>query len=223
MGRRVRVLLTAAAIAVGLTRCGGGGASTPTTPTTPAAPTVTSITVTAPSNSAKPGDSSQFTATAVMSNSTTQTVTNQASWQSSNTAVATVSSTGFVTAVAAGEADIRATYQAVTGGAHITVTAPTPVGNSICGTVKEDGTNTTLSGATIQAKDTSFSTSSDSGGKYCLTGLSATRYTLRATRSGYQLTELDVTVSGSVTADISMRKELSPPPTPAPSPTPGPT
>jgi hypothetical protein len=223
VGRRVRVLLTAAGIAVGLTRCGGGGASTPTTPTTPAAPTVTSITVTAPSSSAKPGDSSQFTATAVMSNSTTQTITNQATWQSSSASVATVSSTGFVTAVADGEADIRATYQTVTGSAHITVTAPTPVGNSVCGTVKEEGTSTTLSAATVLAKDTPFSTVSDSAGRYCLTGLNATRYTLRATRSGYQLTEVDVTVNGNVTADISMRKESSPAPTPTPSPSPTPT
>src|SRR3954465_13685460 len=104
--------------------CGsGGGSSTPAAPTPPT-PTVTSVTVTGPSGSAKPGESAQFTATAALSNGTSQTVTNQATWQSSNVGVATISSTGLATASGAGDADIRATYQGVPGTAHITVTAP---------------------------------------------------------------------------------------------------
>jgi len=136
--------------------CGGGGNGTaaPTSPTSPSAPTVSSVTVAAPDSSAKPGDSSQFTATAVMSNNTTQTVTNQATWQSSAASVATVSSTGFVTAVTAGEVDIRATFQSVMGSAHVTVRVPTPVTFTVCGTVKEQGTTIGLSDATVIAKGT---------------------------------------------------------------------
>src|SRR5205085_8827355 len=96
-----------------------------TNPTTQT-PTVSSVTVSGPSSSAKPGDSAQFTATATLSNNTSQTVTNQSTWQSSNAAIATVSSTGLATATTAGEVDIRATYQGVTGSAHVTVTAPAP-------------------------------------------------------------------------------------------------
>ena len=94
---------------VALSRCGGGGggSSTPTAPSTPAAPTVTGLTVTGPTSAANPGATAQFVATALMSNSTTQTVTSQAVWQSSNGAVASVSGSGTVTAIAAGEADIR--------------------------------------------------------------------------------------------------------------------
>src|SRR5213082_903736 len=59
------------------------------------------------------GASSQFTATANFSNGTTQNVTSQTSWQSTSASVATVSSSGTVTATGSGETDIRATYQSL--------------------------------------------------------------------------------------------------------------
>jgi hypothetical protein len=46
-------------------------------------------------------------------------------WSSSNTAVATVNSSGTVTAVGAGTASIRATSEGITGQATLTVTSPT--------------------------------------------------------------------------------------------------
>jgi uncharacterized protein YjdB len=61
------------------------------------------------------GSTSQFKATALMSDGTTQDVTNLAAWQSSNAADATVSTTGLVTGVADGFENISATYQNVTG------------------------------------------------------------------------------------------------------------
>jgi uncharacterized protein YjdB len=67
------------------------------------------------------GASSQFTATATMSNGSTQDVTAQATWQSSNTTDATVSSTGLVTAVSAGTLTVQATYQNVMGSDQITI------------------------------------------------------------------------------------------------------
>jgi hypothetical protein len=222
---RIQGVVCSVALAVAFVSCGGGGSSssnpTPTAPTP--TPTVTSITVTAPATSAKPGDTAQFTATAAMSNNTTQTVTNQASWQSSDTARATVSTSGMVTAVAAGEVDIHATYSGMQGSAHITITAPAPTGFSICGTVKDQGSSTTLPGATVIVKDTSFTTTSDASGKYCFSGVSNGRYVLRATRSAYTLTEVNVTISGgNVTVDISMPSGSSPAPSPSPSPAPSP-
>jgi uncharacterized protein YjdB len=56
-----------------------------------------------------------------MSDGTTQDVTGLATWQSSNTAEATVSSTGVVTAIAAGSVAVTATYQSVTGADQITI------------------------------------------------------------------------------------------------------
>lgn len=227
---RLRHVVVLVGVVLGLASCGGGGGGSATpTPTTPT-PTVTSVIVTAPSSTAKPGDSSQLTATATLSNGTAQTVTNQATWQSTNTAVVTVSSTGFVTAASPGDADIRATYQSVTGTAHVTVTAPAPPAPppttfSICGITKEDTGSTPVSSATVAVKDTTLSTTSSAVGAFCVTLPTSGRFTLRATKSGYDLGETTVTVTGNATADVVMHKQSSPAPTPAPGPgpTPGPT
>jgi hypothetical protein len=61
------------------------------------------------------GATSQLTATAHKSDGTTENVTNQATWQSSDTMVATVSGTGLVTALQAGTADITASFSSQAG------------------------------------------------------------------------------------------------------------
>jgi len=70
------------------------------------------------------GLTSQFTAIAVFSDGTTRSVGSQATWTSSSPSVASVSSSGFVTGVGAGEVDITATYGGVTGGVHILIPPP---------------------------------------------------------------------------------------------------
>ncbi len=65
------------------------------------------------------GQTVQLSATAAFSTGN-QTVTAIATWQSSNTAVATVSG-GLVTAVAAGAVTIAATYQGKAGTLNLTV------------------------------------------------------------------------------------------------------
>jgi hypothetical protein len=222
MRRSAVALALAWLIAFGLARCGGGGGnSTPANPT-PLPPSVTGVAVTGPSNSAKSGDSGQFTATATLSNGTNQNVTSQATWQSSDTNVATVSSSGMVTAANAGEADIKATYQAVTGSMRLTVTAPPPTGPSISGLVTEEGTTITIAGATVIVKDTSLSTTSDGSGRYSIGGVTSGRIILRATKSGYQMAEVEAIVSGATTKNIPMRRDSAPSPTPTPTPTPTP-
>jgi len=57
------------------------------------------------------GGTSQFKATATLADGSTQDVTSQATWQSSDTAVATVSSAGVVTGVASGSVTVSAVYQ----------------------------------------------------------------------------------------------------------------
>lgn len=66
------------------------------------------------------GAVAQFTATAALRDGSSRPVTSEATWQSSNTAIATVDR-GMVRAVAAGETDISATYENATGRLHITV------------------------------------------------------------------------------------------------------
>jgi uncharacterized protein YjdB len=81
--------------------------------------TLTSVVVsgTAPSV----GAGNQFTATARFADGSVQDVTSQATWTSSNTSVATVSSGGLVTGVAAGVVTISAKYQSLTGTATFNI------------------------------------------------------------------------------------------------------
>jgi len=95
------------------------------TPAAPAAPTVSTVVVTRGSAST-PGVPIQLTATAQMTDATTRDVTGAAVWQSSNSAAATVSSTGMVTVVGGGELDVGATYQNISGSLHL-LTAALPV------------------------------------------------------------------------------------------------
>jgi hypothetical protein len=67
---------------------------------------------------------SQLTAMAVLSTGAAQNVTSQASWDSSNAAVATVSTSGLVTARGLGVAEISARYQAVKATKTISVMPP---------------------------------------------------------------------------------------------------
>jgi len=95
----------------------GSDSPTPPTPVAPT-PTTTAVQVRASGDASGPleaGQTRQLVATATQSTGATSDVTQQATWLSSASAVATVSSTGLVTAVAQGDADISATYQSVKG------------------------------------------------------------------------------------------------------------
>lgn len=119
-----------------LTGCGGGDSgptspapSTPTPPTpppTPPTPVATSIAVTPASHTlAAIGATVQLSATVRDQNNSPmsgQTV----NWNSSNTAVATVSGSGLVTAVSNGTAQITARSGNASGTANITVAEPVP-------------------------------------------------------------------------------------------------
>ena len=110
-----------------LNACGGGGGddggiTNPPPPPPPAA--VASVAVTLASSTINVTQTSQ--ATAVLRDAQNNVLTGRTvTWTSSNTAVATVSATsGLVTGVAAGTANIIATSEGRTGQAPITVAAP---------------------------------------------------------------------------------------------------
>lgn len=102
--------------AVNVTITGGGP---------PPPPTVNSLAVTGTSPLTV-GQSAQYSAVASLSDGTTSNVNGQSQWSSSNPGVATVSSTGNVTAVAAGQTTISATYQGKSGAVPLTVNAAQP-------------------------------------------------------------------------------------------------
>jgi trimeric autotransporter adhesin len=83
---------------------------------------LTAIVVTPPNPSAAVGTKRQFTATGTFSDSTTQDLTTQVAWTSSDPTVATIADTGEATAVAAGTTMITATLDTVTGSTGLTVT-----------------------------------------------------------------------------------------------------
>ena len=96
------------------------------------APPLVSITVTPASPAIASGTAIQLHATATYSDNSTQEVTTQVTWSSSNTAVATVSNNsgtqGLATGISSGAVTITATENGVSGTATVTVTAVSGAG-----------------------------------------------------------------------------------------------
>src|SRR5438876_950738 len=118
----------------------GGNSSSSSTPSIPVAPTATVSSIAVSGNSPALGETSQFTATATLPTGATQDVTAQATWQSSDAAVATVSSAGVVRSMAAGDADITATYSGVRGSQHVRVAAAVVPARTLTGIITDDRT-----------------------------------------------------------------------------------
>jgi uncharacterized protein YjdB len=109
--RAIALLFVAIALSVAASACGSS--------TSPSS--VSSVSVTG----APPvvGSSSQYTATATMSNGTTEVVTSTATWTSSDPTIATVTPGGLVTAIAEGTVTIQATFDSISGTEPTTVLA----------------------------------------------------------------------------------------------------
>ncbi len=93
--------------------CGGSPAPTaPSSPTPPTAPaTLTGVTLTPATMAIRVGESLEVTARAQFSDGSSQEVTAQATWQSSNPTVLGIIAPGKALAMASGTADLRAAYQ----------------------------------------------------------------------------------------------------------------
>ncbi len=125
--------LTAPAVTVTVTAGGGGTA------------TLTSIAATPATVPLAVGGTQQLTVTGTYSDASTKTVTTGLTFTSGNTAVATVSGTGLVTAVAAGTAQITVTDTSVTpniSAPPVSVTVSVPA-NALSVTVDQGPTGLT--------------------------------------------------------------------------------
>jgi hypothetical protein len=89
--------------------------------------TLNSITVTPANPSIKAGSTQQFKATGTYSDNSTQDITSQVSWSSSNTAVATINGAGLASGIAGGSTTITATQTSVSGSTSLTVQPTTLV------------------------------------------------------------------------------------------------
>ncbi|MCC6928992.1 MAG: Ig-like domain-containing protein [Gemmatimonadaceae bacterium] len=146
LGARTAALVSCLALATTplvLTGCGGGGDS-------PSGPDgVASVALNAPSLTMLVGRSEQLAATARDAQGNTIAGAPAASWKTSNSAVATVTATGLVTAVGNGSASITATISGKAASAAVTVApAPTSV------TVNMPGTSFTPFHATLKVGGT---------------------------------------------------------------------
>ena len=114
-----------------LAGCGGGGGGDTTTPPPDNIPTLQSIEITPSLTKAAAGTTAQFTATGVYSDNSTEDLTAQATWESSDPAVAMVSnaagSKGVATTTGVGSATVSATSGDVSGDTMLTVTDATLV------------------------------------------------------------------------------------------------
>jgi uncharacterized protein YjdB len=88
-----------------------------------ASASLTSIAVAPASPTIGTGATQQFSATGTFADGSTQDITSQVSWTSSNTAVATIGASGLATGVSAGTSTIQATQGSVVGSATLTVQA----------------------------------------------------------------------------------------------------
>ncbi len=89
----------------------------------PTPPTLSSIAVTPANQTISTGATQQYIATGTYTDSSTQNITSQVSWASSNTSAATISSAGLATGVSAGSSTITATLSSITGSTTLTVQA----------------------------------------------------------------------------------------------------
>src|SRR5437867_270792 len=96
-------------VAIGLSVAGCGGSSPAPAPT----PTVTGLSLTPTTNFLLIGQAQTYTATAALSNGTSQTVT--PAWSVDNTSVLNIDSTGRATALLNGQSTVIATYQGRVG------------------------------------------------------------------------------------------------------------
>lgn len=113
-------LMCVVVIAAVMAGCGGGGSSSSKAP----APAVLqSIQITPGAASIAAGVAQQFKATGLYSDNSSKDLTNSATWTSSNTAAATISSTGMAATKAQGSATITASHSGVGGSTTLTVTA----------------------------------------------------------------------------------------------------
>lgn len=86
-------------------------------------PKLTSIAISAQSTNVTVGQSVQLTATGTYSDQSTKDLTSSVTWSSSDASIATISTSGVLTAVASGPVSITAAANSVTGSLKLTIAA----------------------------------------------------------------------------------------------------
>jgi hypothetical protein len=133
------------------------------------------------------GETSQLTAIATWPDGTARDVTVEVRWNSHDSSVAAVSSSGLATAVGFGAARVDAGYASLNNTFQIGVT---PAGTfAVTGDVREPGQGG-VAGVRVLEPVSGRSTLTDQSGNYTLAALASTH--LRFEKDGYEPGELDV-------------------------------
>jgi hypothetical protein len=173
--------------------------------------TLTGVTVSA-GGSAAVGDTVQFTATATFSDGTTQTVTGQATWESSNTAIVTITSGGLATFVAQGEADIKATYRSssgttMSGTSRVTVANKAASRHTLTGSVSDSSSGSMLSGVNariLDGPDANRAAVTDATGRFSLPDVTGGSFLVQFTRANYETRSISVSMSGDTAVSVQI-------------------
>ena len=166
--RSSRLAVLVVACLVGAAACGGSSSSS-TSPTSPSQPTVTLqyVSVTGTFAIGAQGGTTQLRAMA-STTSGSQDVTSQATWSSSNGAVATVSSSGLVSAAGTGLALITASYQGLSGYGGVSVATSVDLNGTWSGTSANPTSEISL--RLVHAGDALTGTSTTQGGGVTYSG-----------------------------------------------------
>ncbi|MBA3947942.1 MAG: Ig-like domain-containing protein, partial [Herpetosiphonaceae bacterium] len=174
--------------------------------------TLTSITVTPADSSIVVGITQQFTATGNYSDGSTQDFTNSATWTSSDTTVATISSSGLATALNSGSTTITASFDpgtgVVSGNTTLTVSplvltsiTVTPANPSIVkGTTQQFTATGTFSDGSTQDLTGSVQWSSSSIG---VATISSSGLATAVNTGSTTITATSGSVSGSTTLEVT--------------------
>jgi uncharacterized protein YjdB len=192
--------------------------------------TLSSIAVTPATASVTAGKTQAFTATGTYNNGTTVDLTTQATWSSSNIAVAQVSnasgSRGLATALTTGSATISAALGGVTGEAKLTVGAallasliisPTAASVAVGKTqsftataVYENGTTGNVQGGTWSSSSTGVATVNGQGGRAVATGVAAGTTTIAFTYQSMTVSATLAVTSPTVLVQIAITPQEPP-------------
>jgi len=153
------------------------------------------------------GAVSQFTAVAVRQDGTSDVVTAQAAWRSSNTAIATVSGDGIVAATSRGSVEISATYGGAKGAFSFAIQSNSTF--TLSGTITDATTRLAIANATIVARDASGASrtgTTNGAGRYSIPDLSSGALDLTVRADGYTTALQSARLTADLTLDVALAR-----------------
>lgn len=182
-------LSTALSMSMVLVACSGSKSANPGDPSSLPSPnaSVRAVVVTSSSSGAS---TFQMHARADLSDGSSSDVTTISRWETSNSGLAAISTTGVLTALGSGQVEVRAIYQGVTGTMGLSVSVPSaPTTFTVSGIAAETApASKPLAGVRVEitdGPDAGRSTTSDSNGAFRLDGLTKGVVAVLAEKSGY--------------------------------------